>query len=104
MFGLHLSRLLVGVVIMFFLLTIFPGSVGCIPFIISHVFATFMKFKSLAENYFSYSIKQLQTDKGGEFLSNQFKEFLSEHGIFYRLTCPHTSQQNGIAEWKHCHI
>ena len=79
MFGLHLSRLLVGVVIMFFLLTIFPGSVGCIPFIISHVFATFI------------SIKQLQTDNGGEFLSNQFKEFLSEHGIFYRLTCPHTS-------------
>ena len=79
MFGIHLSRLLVGVVIMFFLLTIFPGSVGCIPFIISHVFATFI------------SIKQLQTDNGGEFLSNQFKEFLSEHGIFYRLTCPHTS-------------
>ena len=79
MFGLHLPRLLVGVVIMFFLLTIFPGSVGCIPFIISHVFATFI------------SIKQLQTDNGGEFLSNQFKEFLSEHGIFYRLTCPHTS-------------
>ena len=79
MFGLHLPRLLVGVVIMFFLLTIFPGSVGCIPFIISRVFATFI------------SIKQLQTDNGGEFLSNQFKEFLSEHGIFYRLTCPHTS-------------
>ena len=70
----------------------------------SDVFATFMKFKSLAENYFSCSIKQLQTENYGEFLSNQFKEFLSKHGIFHRLTCPNTSQQNGIAEWKHCHI
>jgi hypothetical protein len=34
----------------------------------------------------------------------QFKNFLSNHGIFHRLTCPHTSQQNGIVERKHRHI
>jgi hypothetical protein len=34
----------------------------------------------------------------------QFKNFLSNYGIFHRLTCPHTSQQNGIVERKHRHI
>ena len=70
----------------------------------SDVFTTFVKFKTIAENLFSTSIKQLQTDNGGEFTSNQFKTFLMTHGIHHRLTCPHTSQQNGIAEQKHRHI
>ena len=38
------------------------------------------------------------------YTSALFKQFLSQHGIFHRLTCPHTSQQNGIAERKHRHI
>ena len=70
----------------------------------SDVFATFVKFKTIAEKLFSTSIKQIQTDNGGEFTSNQFKKFLTAQGIFHRLTCPHTSQQNGIVERKHRHI
>jgi hypothetical protein len=70
----------------------------------SDVFATFVKFKTIAEKIFSTSIKQIQTDNGGEFTSNQFKHFLTTQGIYHRLTCPHTSQQNGIAERKHRHI
>jgi len=68
------------------------------------VFATFIKFKTIAEKFFSTSIKQIQIDNGGEFTSNQFKNFLTTKGIYHRLTCPHTSQQNGIAERKHRHI
>jgi len=30
--------------------------------------------------------------------------FFINNGIFHRLTCPHTSQQNGLAERKHRHI
>lgn len=70
----------------------------------SEGFATFLKFKAHAENLFSCSKKQFQTDNGGECSSKQFSEFLSKFGIYHRLTCPRTSQQNGIAERKHCHF
>ena len=30
--------------------------------------------------------------------------FFIAQGIYHRLTCPHTSRQNGIAERKHRHI
>ena len=70
----------------------------------SDVFSVFIKFKALVENLYSCKIKQLQTDNGGEYLSNQFKNILQENGINHRLTCPYTSQQNGIAERKHRHI
>jgi hypothetical protein len=39
------------------------------------VFATFVKFKTIAEKFFSTSIKQTQTNNGGEFTSNQFNFF-----------------------------
>jgi hypothetical protein len=64
----------------------------------------FVKFKCLTKNLFSLRAKQLQTDGGGEYSSSAFSKFLAYHGIFHRTTCPHTSQQNGIAERKHKHI
>jgi hypothetical protein len=70
----------------------------------SNVYQCFFKFTLLVENLFPSKIKQLQTDNGGEYTSALFKQFLSQHEIFHRLTCPHTSQQNGIAERKHRHI
>jgi transposase InsO family protein len=68
------------------------------------VYVTFLKFKSLVENQFSCSIKQLQSDGGGEFLSKQFTSFLETNGIFHRISCPYTAQQNGLAERKHRHV
>jgi hypothetical protein len=70
----------------------------------SQVFSSFVKFKLLVEKQFNTSIKQFQSDNGGEYTSNQFKQYLNQHGILHRLTCPYTSQQNGIAERKHRHI
>jgi hypothetical protein len=67
-------------------------------------FDTFIKFKTLVENQFSISIKQFQSDGGGEFTSLQFQSFLTEHGIAFRKTCPYTSPQNGVAERKLRHI
>jgi hypothetical protein len=69
-----------------------------------NVFGMFVKFKCLVENLFTFKIKQFQTDGGGEYLSNTFTNFLSTHGILHKVTCPHTSQQNEIAERKHRHI
>jgi transposase InsO family protein len=70
----------------------------------SDVLTCFIKFKCLVENLFSYKIKQLQTDNGGEYVSKNFKQFTDSHGILHRLTCPYTSEQNGISERKHRHI
>ena len=57
----------------------------------SDVNATFFKFKILVEKQFNYPIKQLQSDNGGEYCSTVFKQFLSDNGIFHRLSCSHTS-------------
>jgi transposase InsO family protein len=57
----------------------------------SDVYQCFVKFKLLAENLFSTKIKQFQSDNGREYTSIQFKQFLTQHGIFHRLTCQHTS-------------
>jgi hypothetical protein len=55
-----------------------------------------------AENLTNQKLKTIQTDGGSEFKT--LKEFFSEKGINHRITCPHTSEQNGIVERKHRHI
>jgi transposase InsO family protein len=70
----------------------------------SDVLVSFMKFKSLMENQFSARIKQLQSDGGGEFMSKNFTSYLESNGIFHRISCPYTAQQNGLAERKNRHV
>ena len=67
----------------------------------SDVFSCFVKFKAVVENLFSCHIKKFQSDNGGEYVSKQFISFFDTIGILHRLTCPYTSQQNGVAERKH---
>ena len=43
-------------------------------------------------------LKILRTDNGGEYVSNEFKSYLQEHGIRHQLTVAYTPQQNGIPE------
>ncbi|KAM2408029.1 hypothetical protein ACFX1X_027124 [Malus domestica] len=50
------------------------------------------------------SIKTLQSDGGGEYMSRLFKQFLDTNGILHLVSCPYTPQQNGLAERKHRHI
>lgn len=52
----------------------------------------------------SSKIKACQSDGGGEFMSIKFQKFLSTHGITHCISCPHTSEQNGVTEGKHRHI
>lgn len=47
-------------------------------------------------------IKSIQNDWGGEFRFLHF--ILANHGIIYRLSCPHTHQQNKTADHKHRRI
>ena len=68
------------------------------------VFISFVKFKELVENQFCSRIKQFQSDNGGKFISKSFSDFFDLHGIIHCRSCPHTAQQNGLAECKHRHL
>ncbi|GJZ94774.1 retrotransposon protein, putative, ty1-copia subclass, partial [Tanacetum coccineum] len=43
-------------------------------------------------------IKALRSDRGGEYLSQEFKDYLCENGIVQNLTFPYTPQQNGVSK------
>jgi hypothetical protein len=70
----------------------------------SQVLSSFMHFKSTMENLLSCTLKILRTDCGGEYSKYEFQNFCSSTGVLHQFTCPHTSQQNGVAERKHRHI
>ena len=59
-----------------------------------------MKFKAFADNQTGTKLNALCTDRGGEFLSNEFIVFCDENGIHKQLTAPYTPKQNGVAERK----
>ena len=64
----------------------------------------FVAFKAQVENLFDTWIKVLRTDGGGEYTGSYLHKFLQIHGIVYQFFCPHTPEQNGVAERKHRHI
>ncbi|GJY82754.1 RNA-directed DNA polymerase, eukaryota, partial [Tanacetum coccineum] len=62
------------------------------------VFKTFKVFKAEVELQLGKKIKALRSDRGGEYLSQEFKDYLSENGIVQNLTSPYTPQQNGVSK------
>ncbi|KAL0463012.1 UNVERIFIED_CONTAM: Retrovirus-related Pol polyprotein from transposon RE2, partial [Sesamum latifolium] len=52
------------------------------------------------ENQTNRKIKALRSDRGGEYLSGEFIDYLKENGIFSQWTPPGTPQLNGVAERK----
>ena len=63
-----------------------------------------MQFKLMVENEYKSVIKCLHIDNGGEFLSHEFSKFFEEHGIKRQITCPSTSQHNGVVERRLAHL
>ncbi len=45
------------------------------------VFQHFLNFKAMVEKEKGVSIKCLRSDGGGEYFSNEFSEYLKEHGM-----------------------
>ena len=66
----------------------------------SNGFSYFQQFKALVENQSGHRIKILRTDRGGEYVSNEFLNFCKTHGIQKQFTAWYTPQQNGTAERK----
>ncbi|XP_016647521.1 PREDICTED: uncharacterized protein LOC107880499 [Prunus mume] len=70
----------------------------------SDVFGVFKKFYAMLTNQYDAKVKTFQTDGRGEFTSTLFTAFLDSKGIAHHLSCPHTPQQNGLAERKNRHL
>lgn len=56
------------------------------------------------ENQLNKSIKAPRTDRGCEYLHEQFKVLYEEKWIVRQLTIPGTLQQNGVAEIRNCKL
>ena len=61
-------------------------------------FEKFKIFKALTENQIRNRLKTVRSNRGGKFMSSEFKEFCDKHGIKREYTIPRTSQQNGVVE------
>src|SRR4051812_24684331 len=53
---------------------------------------------------FQKRIKIFRSDGAKEFLSFSMQNLLKSHGTIHQQSCPHTHQQNGTVERKHCHL
>lgn len=61
-------------------------------------------FLFLIKTQFGKTIKVLRSDNAKEYFYAQFNSFFISYGITHQSSCPHTPQQNGVAERKHRHI
>ncbi|KAK1631716.1 hypothetical protein QYE76_006031, partial [Lolium multiflorum] len=64
----------------------------------SETFEKFKEFQSEVENQRNKKIKFLRSDRGGEYLSYEFRMHLKKCGILSQLTPPGTPQRNGVSE------
>ncbi|KAL0400391.1 UNVERIFIED_CONTAM: Retrovirus-related Pol polyprotein from transposon TNT 1-94 [Sesamum radiatum] len=64
----------------------------------SEAFERFKEYRLEVENQTNRKIKALRSDRGGEYLSGEFIDYLKENGILSQWTPPRTLQLNGVAE------
>ena len=70
-------------------------------YLIRHKSETFKKFKEFRheiEKQTVKNIKTLRSDRGGEYLSYEFLDYLKEYGILSQWTPSGTPQLNGVFE------
>ncbi|KAK4389804.1 hypothetical protein Sango_2317400 [Sesamum angolense] len=64
----------------------------------SEAFVRFKEFRFEVENQTFRKIKTLRPDRGGEYLSGEFIDYLKKNGIVSQWTPPVMPQLNGVAE------
>ncbi|GKB78339.1 retrotransposon protein, putative, ty1-copia subclass, partial [Tanacetum coccineum] len=55
-------------------------------------------FQKEVKNQLGKTIKSLRSDRGGEYMSQEFLDHLKEHGIIAHRTPPYTPQNNRVSE------
>ncbi|KAL4385198.1 hypothetical protein GQ457_15G013980 [Hibiscus cannabinus] len=63
-----------------------------------NMLSTFKEFKIFVENQSACKLKVLRTNKGREYVSNEFNDLCRYSRILHQLTIPQTSEQNGVCE------
>jgi transposase InsO family protein len=63
----------------------------------SETFEKFKEFQKEVENQLDRKIKQLRSDRGGEYLSFEFKAHLRVCGIMPQRTPTRAPQRNGVS-------
>ena len=56
----------------------------------SKAFEKFKEFRAEVENQLGKCIKAIRSDRGGEYLLGDFKDYLTQNGIVSQLTTPGT--------------
>ena len=64
----------------------------------SDSFGAFKTFKAYAENVTGVTLKAFRCDKGGEYISKEFIDYLDKSGVVRQYTVRNRPQQNGVAE------
>jgi hypothetical protein len=64
----------------------------------SETFDSYKNCEALYNTQHDVKIQLLQSDRGGEFLDDDFTDHLSSHGTIRRLTTHDTPEHNGVAE------
>ncbi|GKE39832.1 retrotransposon protein, putative, ty1-copia subclass [Tanacetum coccineum] len=62
------------------------------------VFKNFKVFQKEVENQLEKTIKSLHSDRGSEYMSQEFLDHLKEHEIISHHTPPYMPQHNGVSE------
>ena len=70
----------------------------------SDTFSKFQEFKMMIEEEVRVKIHCLCSNKGGEYTSNEFNQYLHKCGIRRQFTCDNMPQQNGVVERKNRHL
>ncbi|GKA58903.1 retrotransposon protein, putative, ty1-copia subclass [Tanacetum coccineum] len=65
-------------------------------------FETFKVFKNEVENQLGKTIKALRSDRGDEYISQEFKDYLKACGIVQHLTPSYTPQHNRVFDRRNC--
>jgi len=64
----------------------------------SEAFDSYCSFKAWLQTQHNHPIKKFHTDRGGEYLSNEFSNHLRKTGTIRRLTVHDTPEYNGVTE------
>ena len=70
----------------------------------SDVSYVFKAFQLQVENQYKQKISVFQSDGGGEFINKTLLDHFAATGIKHLVSCPHTPEQNGLAERRQRHI
>ena len=64
----------------------------------SDAFSAYLEFESWLKTQHGASVKRLRSDRGGEYLSDEFSRHLKHNGTERKLTTHDTPEHNGVAE------